>query len=104
MAEVIDEKLPERLPYPSGVVTLNIVQNASQADAMIKNDKNLMRNTVIGFMVGVVLSMVAIYLYSVLDIVVRDKKKLEDNLDLPVLGVIPRYEAERNTAKEAVEE
>jgi capsular polysaccharide biosynthesis protein len=104
MAEVIDEKLPERLPYPSGVVTLNIVQNASQADAMIKNDKNLMRNTVIGFMVGVVLSMVAIYLYSVLDIVVRDKKKLEDNLDLPVLGVIPRYEAERNTAKEEVEE
>lgn len=100
MAEVIDEKLPSKLPYPTGVVTLNIVQNASPEDAMIKNDKNLARNTVIGFLVGVVISMVAIYLYSILDVVVRDKKRLEDNLDVPVLGVIPRIEVDKNNVRE----
>ena len=67
---------------------------------MIKNDKNLARNTVIGFLVGVVISMVAIYLYSILDVVVRDKKRLEDNLDVPVLGVIPRIEVDKNNVRE----
>ena len=30
---------------------------------------------------------------SLLDVIVRDKKKLENGLTVPVLGVVPRYES-----------
>ena len=104
MSRVIDEKLPEKLPYPSGAVVLNIIQVADRADAFIKNSNNLSRNAIIGFLVGVVVSMIAIYLYSILDIVIRDRKRLEEEFELPVLGVIPRHNVESGSSFDKVKE
>ena len=54
------------------------------------NSKNTTRNTVVAFLIGAVVTAVAILLISMFDFVVRDKKKLEASFDIPVLGVIPR--------------
>jgi capsular polysaccharide biosynthesis protein len=56
------------------------------------NAKNEIRNSVIAFLGAAVVSVVAIWVYAFFDVVIRDKKKLVDNVDIPILGVIPNHE------------
>ncbi len=71
-------------------VKMRIVQQAVPG-APVKTLTTYILNTFIGGAVGAVLSMVAIFIYNVADVTIRDKKKIEDNFDIPVLGVIPRF-------------
>lgn len=61
------------------------------------NDKGVVTNAIIGFLVGAVVSMVLIYVAAVFDVVIHDRKKLEEHFDLPILGVIPRYEGQSDS-------
>ena len=70
-------------------VTFSPISNPRTATL---NGKNTVRNGIIAFAMGFVLSIGGVFLYSILDVVIRDKKKLENNTDAPVLGVIPRVE------------
>ena len=58
------------------------------------NSKNVTRNTFIGFMGGSFLAMIVVFLFAQFDIYVHDKKKLEETFDLPIIGLIPRYDVE----------
>ena len=89
-ASTIDEKLPELLPYSEGLIDFNIVEQATVATK--PNSRKVLSNSLIGFAIGLVVALVGVFVFSVLDVVIRDKKKLEDNFDLPVLGVIPDFE------------
>lgn len=53
------------------------------------NGRGTVRNALVGGAVGFVLALLAIWLLSILDTTVRDKKKIEDNFDIPVIGLIP---------------
>ncbi len=66
-----------------------------------KNSKGVVSNIIIGFLVGALLSMVVVYIIAAFDVVIHDRKKLEDNFDIPVIGVIPRYDV-REDNKEGV--
>ena len=55
--------------------------------------------TLIGISAGAVLSMGFIFVVQLFDVTIRDKKKLEENFDIPVLGVIPRFNTEEGKAK-----
>lgn len=57
------------------------------------NSKNIVRNALIAFVAGLLLSMIAIFIISKFDVVIRSREMLEDNFDLPILGIIPRYES-----------
>ena len=65
----------------------------------VANSKNVVRNTLIGLVGGALLTMIALYIVSMFDIIVRDRKKLDDNFDIPVLGVIPRFMVEEEGRK-----
>ena len=56
------------------------------------DDKNVLRNAVIGFAVGMVLSTLVIFVNSKFDVIIRSKEKLENSFDIPILGVIPKPE------------
>ncbi len=58
------------------------------------DSKNVLRNAVIGFAVGLVVSMLTIYIISKFDIVVHSKEKLQSNFDIPIIGVIPKSESD----------
>lgn len=58
----------------------------------VKNDKGVATKAIIGFLAGAVISMVVIYMIAMFDVVIHDRKKLEDNFDIPILGVIPKYD------------
>ena len=46
----------------------------------------------LAFLVSGVLLAVAVWVYSFFDVIIRDKKNLSDNIDIPILGVIPKHE------------
>lgn len=56
------------------------------------NSRGVVRNFILGVIAGAVLSAIVIFMYNLLDITIRDKKKIEDNFDIPVLGVIPKVD------------
>lgn len=69
------------------------------AKSATQNSKHEIRNAVLSFMVAAVLSVVFVWVYSFFDVVIRDRKKLIDNVDVPILGVIPRHEIPIPTIK-----
>lgn len=62
------------------------------ATQILPNSKNVFRNTVIGFLLGAFLCAVVVFLQSLFDVVVHDRKQLENSFDLPILGVIPAWD------------
>lgn len=56
------------------------------------NSKNTVSKALVAFVVGFALTAIIVWAYSFFDVVIRSTKKIEDNLDIPVLGVIPRHE------------
>ena len=63
------------------------------------DSKHTVRNAIIGFFVGVILAMAAVFLANLFDVVIHDKKKIEDTFDVPILGVIPRFLTEEGKTK-----
>ncbi len=91
VAQVICEELPGKLAeLPQAAKIMCFEPNVSN----IPDGKGTVRNAIIGFIIGMLLSLVAIFLFVQLDVTIRSKKKLEDNFDLPILGVIPRVNSE----------
>ena len=91
----IESDLPESLPYDSKYIRTRTTNPA--VPAISPDSKHTVRNTLIGFVAGAVLSMVVIFVYSLFDVTIRDKKKIEDNFNIPVLGVIPKFITEEGT-------
>lgn len=56
------------------------------------NNKGTVTKSLVAFVIGFVITAVIVWAYSFFDVVIRSTKKIEDNLDIPVLGVIPRHE------------
>jgi len=64
----------------------------------VPNSKHIVKDVLIATLCGAVLSAVVIWVISVFDVVIHDKKKIEDNFDIPILGVIPRQELKKVVA------
>ena len=90
VSEVIKDRSHELFAF-GDTLTVKIVNDASRA-AM--NSKNVVRNVVIGFVAGAVGCMLIIFIRSLFDVAIRDKKKLEESFGLPIIGIIPRYDVE----------
>ena len=84
------------LAYPEGVIKAKTVQKAEPSEA---NSRRELLNAVIGGAIGAAVSMAAIFVFSIADVTIRDKKKIEDNFDIPILGVIPRFIAEEDKGR-----
>lgn len=81
--------------YIAGNILKNSIQSSVYNTAKLPNtpnSKNTVRNAVIAFVVGAILSAAAIWVYTANDNIIRNAKRIEDSLDIPVLGIIPRHE------------
>ena len=56
------------------------------------NSKGTVSKAIIAFAVGFIMTAAIVWAHSFFDVVIRSTQKIEDNLDIPVLGVIPRHE------------
>lgn len=70
----------------------DVIEEPREAAAIPANSKNTVRNCLIAFFAGVIVAALCVWIHSSFDVVIRSSKKIEDNLDLPILGVIPRHE------------
>lgn len=59
---------------------------------VVPNSKNEVRNAIIAFLAGMLVSAALILIIVLSDVTIRDKKKLEDNFEIPILGVIPFHD------------
>jgi capsular polysaccharide biosynthesis protein len=88
ISQALENYIPtEFYNYRPGVFTVVTYDNAELPTSPLFN--NSVRNAIIGFVAGAVISAVAVWLYSAFDTVIRDKKKIEDYFDVSVIGVIP---------------
>ena len=89
--EKVVEHSTERLPVLiQNGFEVAIINDPTYAKAA--NPKNTIRNAIIVFMLAAVVTVIAIWIRSLFDVVIRDKKKIEDNINIPILGVIPKHE------------
>ena len=93
MADCAPEHIADVYPYS---VKVTVVEEPRVA--LTANGKGTVRNTIIGFAGGLIVSLLAIFVMARLDVVIHDRKKIEDAFDIPVLGVIPRISASNGTS------
>ena len=91
------QELPSALGGENKTSNLTVAPVGDPVEgAVVENSKNVVRNAIIGFLAGALVAMIFIWIYSMLDVVIRNSKKIEDALDVPVLAVIPRHDIAMN--------
>jgi len=98
IAEVAGELLSEMFKDMGYAIAVDRIDTPRPAEAA--NSKNTARNAIIGFAIGAVVCAIVVFVFSKFDVVVRSKEKLESSFDLPILGVIPRPESNKQGGKE----
>jgi capsular polysaccharide biosynthesis protein len=63
--------------------------------AINRNARGTVRNAFIGGFAGAVLTALIVFVVAKLDIVIRNKEKLEQSFNIPVIGVIPTFNMEK---------
>ncbi len=86
MASVVETE--NILAYPDAMISIKVYQ---QATLGTKNSHKVVTTTLIGILAGAFLAAAVIFIINLKDVTIRDKKRIEDNFDIPVLGVIPRF-------------
>lgn len=87
-----EDKLKGIIPNTFKISSFKAPTGPEDARSIAPNSKHTIRNTLLSFMISAVVVVVAIWVYSFFDVTIRDRKKLSDNIDIPILGVIPRHD------------
>lgn len=81
-------------PYVQDVLIMESFQSPKIPAAA--NSKGTVQNIIIGFLVGIVIAVAIILVFSMTDNVIRDKKKFEDNFDIQILALVPANNIKSN--------
>jgi len=65
----------------------------------VPSSPNTLRNTIIGFLLGLVLSVAIVLLMELLDVRIKSAEDLEHAFNIPVLGVIPDFNISNQNTK-----
>jgi capsular polysaccharide biosynthesis protein len=95
-----DEDAPIKDFLPNNYSKINIKCIESPRQVTERNSKGVATNALIGLVIGAFISALVIYFIHIFDVVIRDRKKIEDHFDTPVIGVIPRYSPETKVTDE----
>ncbi len=86
--QIFPEKLKEKFgSYAIAISSIDPPEKAKSADA-----KGTLKNALIGFLAGVFLSALAVFVWVKFDVIIRGREKIEESCDIPILGVIPKFE------------
>lgn len=84
VAEVFTREIPDIIKMDN----VQIIDYATMPNKPV--EPNIMRNTLIAIFCGMFLSVLVIFVIEYLDVSIKERKQLEEILDMPVFGVIPR--------------
>ena len=74
-----------------------VIEKPKTTENIKANGKNTVRNTIIAFFAGAIVAAICIWVFTSFDVTIRSQKKIEDNLDIPVLGIMPRHDVTSGT-------
>ncbi len=81
--------IADTFPTITGEVTsAKVIEDATTA---VQTSPNVLRNALIGALIGLVASVAFVLLREFLDNTIRDKESLQMQIDVPVLGEIPSF-------------
>ena len=95
-----DTEAPIKSFLPNNYSKINIKCIESPRHVTERHSKGVATNALIGLLVGGFMCALVIYLIYIFDVVIRDRKKIEDHFDIPVIGVIPKYAPDNSEAEE----
>ncbi len=85
ICEIAPAHITDRIP---DTLEVTIFEDPVEATP---NSKGTFKAVIIGALAGALVSALAIWIIAMFDVKIRDKKKLEDTFDIPVLAVIPQH-------------
>lgn len=92
IAEIIYEILPDKVEDVFDKYAINVKDIDPPVQATAPNSKNVIRNALIGLVGGMLLSMLTVLIVTKVDVVIRSKEHIENNFEIPIIGLIPRKE------------
>lgn len=78
--------------FESISISIKVIDSPLKAKA--PNGKGVLKNVVIGGFGGAILTMLVIFVITKLDVIIRSKEKIEAGFDIPVIGLIPKFDNE----------
>ena len=92
VSQIVYETFPSVIEdvFDSYSVTIKIIDPPRKA--VSPNSKGVFKNAVIGGFAGAILAVIVVFIISKLDVVIRSKDKVEKSFDIPIIGIIPRFE------------
>lgn len=97
IANTIAEIAPEEIIRVVKAGSVELIDRAVPTTA--PTAPNVLLNTIIGLMLGGVLSVLGVLVSAMLDNRIKDEEDLKKHYDLPILGAIPDLEAAQNRIK-----
>ena len=94
VSEVVYQTFPAVIEkyYSSYSISIKLIDTPVKATSA--NSKGVLKNAVIGGFGGGVLALLLVFVVAKLDVIVRSKEKIEQSLDIPIIGLIPRFESD----------
>lgn len=94
VADIVYSILPDQIEEIFDRYAINVKEIDPPLMASSPNGKNTVRNTLIGLVGGMLFSMVIVLVITKIDVVVRSKEQIENNFNIPIIGIIPKKELE----------
>ena len=93
IANVVEVELLREIAELSGDGNLQVIKAISEPKMPeAPNNKNYVRNSIVAFVLGAVVASAIILMIALTDVTIRDKKRIEDTFNIPILGVIPYHD------------
>ena len=91
IGEIFKELAPDKIAKYEDNYSIEPSDSPRRAETP-SNSKNLARNTLLGFMIGVVLAFLIVFIIDITDVRIKHESDIIDNYSLPLLGSIPNFE------------
>lgn len=99
IANAVADIAPDRITEFMDGSSVKVVDYAKLPEA--PSSPNVKKNTAMGFMLGVVISLGVIFLMELMDTRIKNEEDLKKLVEYPVIGIIPEIVVEENTAAQA---
>ena len=94
IGKIFEELAPQKILEITGKDAIKIADGARVA-VSASNSKNMMRNSLMGLLVGAVLSFLVVFIIDISDVRIKDEEDLIQDYNIPLLGSVPNFESAR---------
>jgi len=98
LGAIFEEKAVKHINDITGKDVIKVFDKARLATSP-SNDMNLVRNTVMGALIGVIISFLLVFLIDITDIRIKKEEDIINNYPIPLLGTIPNFEMAQKKKK-----